>query len=463
MRFNTNCLFILFFGALQPMVMNCTGNSSSNSGSDSGSDTDSDTDSDSDSDSDSDADSDSDSDHSYSTIETSQVLCYNTTGTEISCGSSLNGQDAQYTTVTPDYVNNGDGTVDDNVSGLVWQRHHSSAMTFSDGETYCDDLDLGGNTDWRMPNIKELYSLINFSGHTGTMDDTYDSWTPANWKLYLDGTYETDDDSAVFIQEYGNASTGGRILDCQVWSSSDPVGTTMNNDDSVLGGNFCDGRIKAYPKHISKFTKCVRGNTDYVNNDFASTDDGDTVTDSATGLVWTKAYSNDTNEFPQISGLGNGDGSMDWSEALGFCEDLDYAGYTDWKLPDIKELQSIVAYGQAEPVVDTNHFDLDAVDLPDYCNGGTFSAYPYFWSSTTHVEYAPPSSSLSGDKAAYIAFGKGFGSMNGGATWIDAHGPGSQRSDPKTGDPGSSQWQCGFGPQGDYIGINNYVRCVRSP
>jgi hypothetical protein len=297
--------------------------------------------------------------------------------------------------------------------------------------------------------------LIDFNGYTGNGSDTPDNWTPSDWKLYIDGAYDPEDSSAIFIQEYGNNDSGGRIIDCQVWSTSDPVGTTMNNDDSILGGNFCDGRIKAYPKNRDKFTKCVWGNSTYTENSFAITDGGDTVTDSATGLVWTKAYSNDTTEFPDVTSLGKGDGSMDWEDALSFCENLTFAGSSDWRLPDVKELQSIVAYGQVEPAIDTSFFDLDAVERPDYCNNTTFSDYPYFWSSTTHIERR------NGGRAAYVIFGKGWGSMDGGSTWIDAHAPGSQRSDPKSGDPSSSQWACGQGPQGDYIGIDNYVRCVR--
>jgi PKD repeat protein len=401
----------------------------------------------------------------YPVVDADQEACYNTTGNVITCGSSLNGQDAQYTTITPSYTNNGDGTVTDHNTGLIWQRSNSTAMLWTSAASYCDSLVLGGQSDWRLPNIKELYSLIDFDGYTGNMSDMYYSWTPANWKLYIDGSYITTDTSATFIQEYGNADTGGRILDGQCWTSTDPVGTVMNGTDSATGGNFCDGRIKSYPKTSLKFTRCVRGTTDYGVNSFSITDNGDTVTDSSTGLVWTRAYSNDATEFPGVTSLGLGDGSMDWEDALSFCENLSYAGYTDWKLPDAKELHSIVLNPTSSslPAIDTNYFDLAAVQLPDYCNGGTFTSFPYFWTGTTHVEYSVPNSAQLGSKAVYIAFGKAWGSTDGGATWIDAHSPGAQRSDPKTGDPGSTTWECGFGPQGDYIGIYNYVRCVRRP
>ncbi len=400
-------------------------------------------------------------------VDTGQASCYDNAGTAITCvqsGQTYYGQDAQYTTAAPSYTNNGDGTVTDYNSGLVWQRHHSEKIPYAGVGGYCDALVLGGESDWRVPTIKELYSLIDFSGYTGSFQDTNDSLDPAEWKLFIDGSWDTTDESAIFIQETGNTDAGARIIDGQVWSSTDPVGTTMNRDDSVLGVNFIDGRIKAYPKNNSMFTRCVSGKSTYGENSFAITDGGKTVTDYTSGLVWTKAYSNDTAEFAEVVSIAHGGGeygAMEWDDALAFCENLDYAGYADWKLPDIKELQSIVKNPETvgQPAIDTGVFDLGAVELPDYCNGGTFTSYPYFWSSTTHKEYSGNTPAV-GNKAAYIAFGNGWGNTD-GSTWIDVHAPGSQRSDPKTGDPGSADVACGRGPQGDYIGIYNYVRCMR--
>ncbi len=156
----------------------------------------------------------------------------------------------------------------------------------------------------------------------------------------------------------------------------------MGRDDSVLGGNFLDGRIKAYPKNTTKFTRCVSGKSSYGENSFEMTDGGKTVTDHATGLVWTKAYSNDTTEFPEVLSIPHGGGqygAMEWDDALSFCENMDYGGPTDWKLPDIKELHSVVRNPETreQPAIDTGFFDLSAVALPDYCNGGTFTIIYY--------------------------------------------------------------------------------------
>ena len=78
--------------------------------------------------------------------------------------------------------------------------------------------------------------------------------------------------------------------------------------------------------------------------------------------------------------------------------------------------------------------------------------YPFYWTSTTHAN-----ATGGGESAAYIAFGEALGYMMN--SWMDVHGAGAQRSDPKSGNP--ADYPNGRGPQGDAIRIYNYVRCVR--
>jgi hypothetical protein len=87
----------------------------------------------------------------------------------------------------------------------------------------------------------------------------------------------------------------------------------------------------------------------------------DTVTDNCTGLQWQR--------FPADA---DGDGSADgftWCGALRFCNTLSHAGHQDWRLPNVRELQSILDYGRAEPAI-ANSFVSVSGD---------------FWSSTTDV------------------------------------------------------------------------------
>ena len=131
----------------------------------------------------------------------------------------------------------------------------------------------------------------------------------------------------------------------------------------------------------------------------------------------------------------SGDG-MVWEDALAYCEDLSTGGHEDWRLPDVKELQSVVDYTQTSPAIDTDYFDLEL--LPDTA--------AFFWSSTTH-----------GDQtrfASYVCFGPCL-SVSG----EDIHGPGAQRSDPKYFN--GRDYSAGIGDQRDVVQIDNYVRCVR--
>ena len=112
-------------------------------------------------------------------------------------------QDAQHQGIQMAYRDNGDGTITDFNTGLMWQKSPGEKVSFADAVTNADTYGLAGYSDWRLPDIKELYSLINFNGVTGMNAD--DS-TP-----YLNTTY--------FEFEYGDASIGERFIDSQYWSS----------------------------------------------------------------------------------------------------------------------------------------------------------------------------------------------------------------------------------------------------
>ncbi|MDY0236566.1 MAG: DUF1566 domain-containing protein [Gudongella sp.] len=184
------------------------------------------------------------------------------------------------------------------------------------------------------------------------------------------------------------------------------------------------------------YFRLVRGNPEYGINSFVDNDDG-TVTDLATGLMWQKAD----------SGTG-----MDWEESLQYSEDLELAEYSDWRLPNAKELQSIVDYNRSIAATDSAAID-PVFEITQIQDMEGKKQYPYFWSSTTHLDGSNPYSS-----AVYIAFGEAQGVMNG--KLMDVHGAGAQRSDPKSGN--SADYPSAFGPQGDIRMVYNYVRCVRT-
>jgi len=387
-------------------------------------------------------------------VDTNQSICYDSAGSIIVCGSSVTGQDAEYSGPSPSYTNNGDQTITDNNTGLMWAAVTIENVNYDDAESTASTSTLAGYSDWRVPTIKELYSLMDFSGATGSASPS-SSGAPSDAEPFIDTDY--------FDFEY--ASTGSRYIDSQYLTTALYVDLLFDDDDITTDGeagffgvNFADGRIKGYETAgngsiTGKNLRLVRG-TEAFENYFI--DNGDnTITDRATGLVWMQEDSG----FYTASAGTQGNGSVDWPEALSWCESLSLASHSDWRLPNAKELQSIVDYSKAPDITGTAAID-DLFSVTTISDPEGDVDYPMFWSSTTHVE---------GDasKSVYIAFGEAQGRFNTstqatGASepLLDVHGAGAQRSDPKVTQFGVSypEYQ---GPQGDVRYIYNYARCVR--
>jgi hypothetical protein len=375
----------------------------------------------------------------YAIVDTNQREFYGLRGGVIASPASddaMRGQDAGHEGNAPSYRDNGDGTISDLVTGLMWQKSpdEGAKRSFADAVSGAAACRTGGHEDWRLPTIKELYSLIDFSGGMALSPK----------KPYIDTGY--------FVFRYGDESKGERTIDSQWWTSTEYVGTTMRGSPTVFGVNFADGRIKGYPRDRARgsvavhWVRYVRGNQKYGINDLHDLGDG-TVEDRATGLVWAKADAGK---------------SMDWSSALAYASAAEIAGHTDWRLPNAKELQSIVDYSRAPGV--TAGADACAID-PIFAVTNPES---YYWTSTSHLD--DRGSDGPGGAAVYVCFGRAMGWMpergrvrergESPKELIDVHGAGAQRSDPKVGDP--TRFPNGRGPQGDDVRIQNAVRLVRN-
>lgn len=344
-------------------------------------------------------------------------------------GEAFYGQDATSTLPAPRYVDNADGTVRDALTGLVWQKEMGPKMTLAEAANALAALNRKGQGDWRIPTIKELFSLALYSGRV---------MGPNAVTPFLDTRY--------FHQPIGDKNAGEREIDAQTWSSTPCPGPTMGRDRSQFGFNFVDGRIKAYPLKNPRsgdenrlYFRFVRGNPEYGINDFHDNGDG-TITDRATGLMWEKTD----------SGVG-----MDWKSALQYASTRRTGGYQDWRLPSVKELQSLVDYSIS---YEKDH--RPAISPPFRCSTivspGGEKDVPYYWSGTTLLDGPHP-----GNLAAYVIFGRAMARPRPEAPVVDAHGSGAVRSDPKSGGH-KGEPPTFFGPQGDYQAFFNFVRCVRT-
>lgn len=392
----------------------------------------------------------------YPIVDTNQTAFFDdgTTGDPITSpcqGGAWFGQDAQYQGNGPSYRDHKDGTISDLVTGLMWQKSPdqngdgkittADKLTYEQATTGAARLRLGGYSDWRLPTIKELYSLIEFSGRDAS---GYRGSDTSGLVPFIDTRY--------FPFVYGDTGSNERLIDSQYASATvylSPTYVGGKADKTVFGVNFSDGRIKGYglvlPNGQAKtfLVLYVRGNNDYGRNKFRDQGDG-TIIDNATGLVWAKDDSG--KESPK---------GMTWAAALAWAakKNVDkYLGHNDWRLPNAKELQSIVDYSRSPSGTDSAAID-PLFNATTIINEAGEKDWGFYWTGTTHIGMGAQSSGW----AVYISFGKAMGYIN--DKWVDVHGAGAQRSDPKKGSP--KDFQQGMGAQRDAIRINNFVRLVR--
>ena len=318
----------------------------------------------------------------YCVVDTGQKSIFSDRGQLLKTpkpGEPFFGQDAQYQGPAPSYARSADGlTVDDKNTGLTWQRspevngdgvlNRNDKLTWAQAQARPAALNaakFGGYSDWRLPTIKELYSLIDFRGVDPSGPRGADT---SNLTPFIDTKY--------FEFAYGTRESGERVIDSQYASSTLYVHETWRGFTKLFGVNFADGRIKGYDLTMpgggekSFYVICVRGNQNYGTNKFK--DNGDhTITDEATGLMWSKDDSRK---------------GMNWQEALAWVQarnQENYLGHDDWRLPNAKELQSIVDYTRSP---DTTHSA--AIDPVFTCTPITNEAgqedYPCYWTGTTH-------------------------------------------------------------------------------
>lgn len=102
----------------------------------------------------------------------------------------------------------------------------------------------------------------------------------------------------------------------------------------------------------------------------------------------------------------------------------DSSSTKDWHLPNAKELQSLVDYTRSPDTSDSAAIDA-VFNASSFSNEADEKDWGYYWSSSTHKSMAK-----SQDSAVYVSFGRALGYING--QWLDVHGAGAQRSDPKS-------------------------------
>ena len=221
------------------------------------------------------------------------------------------GEDADYSINTPFFIKNNNGTVTDTITGLMWQQADGGEMTIEKALIYADTLTLGGYSDWRLPTAHESFSILNLQKNNPALDITIFTSSAAEY-------WWTSDKQANDATKIWCTNSGGG------------VGNHPKTETISAGG------IKKFHARAVRDIKIPT----IIANQFTDNNNG-TIKDNLTGLTWQKIPNSDT---------------LTWENALVYAESLSLGGSTDWRLPNIKELQSINDERLVTPSVSTTYF-----------------------------------------------------------------------------------------------------------
>ncbi len=256
-------------------------------------------------------------------ICTGQDKCYNES-LEITCPTSPDeqffGQDVQYAEAGKCLPQNfvietvSDRTfVKDLNTGLIWTRTpalnltQAAQKTWGNAASYCNALNLADRNDWRLPSPQELLTIIDISKYDPALDTEYFSG----------------------LSELPTSTTPGLF-----WTSK----TYQGNTGSAFALYVSTGHLQSWDKNDKNYVICVSGDEMPTGSFTTSTKNGDEIViDSTTKLMWTKTHSSSDKK---------------WKDALEYCENLTYAGFSDWRLPNKNELASLVNFDNFNPVSD---------------------------------------------------------------------------------------------------------------
>jgi hypothetical protein len=270
---------------------------------------------------------------------------------------------------SPRFTDNGDGTVTDALTGLIWLQNAdcfggrtwpqalSNANSLASGACGLSDDSIAGA--WRLPNLNELESLLN-----AEEQDT-GSWLIGQGFVNVQDIYYWS--STTYAYDAGKA-----------WQVGMTIGYAKSNVKSDTRRVWPVRALTTPPAQLwetGQTTSYAAGDDGALQRGIAwpsprFTDNGDgTVTDELTSLVWTL----DANA-PGPAGCANGV-EMIWQAALDYIACLNtnnYLGQSDWRLPNKKELHSLTDFSQYGPALPPNN---------PFINVNT----NYYWSSTSCV------------------------------------------------------------------------------
>lgn len=253
------------------------------------------------------------------------------------------------------FKDNGDGTITDETTGLMWQKGENQRTGVEAAEMSCSEMDLAGFHDWRLPNIKEINTIqdLSYDNNSWFFDEMFPAEGASGMLHYSSSTMFRNYYAWVTNFSMGyDGYYGGRqapLLYRAVRSTESDISKgkqfviTHTGEDRVfdIEGN----RIK-----VGEF-----GGLDAeritVTMSFERLYSGAIIKDKNTGLIWDNAHD---------------DWSLTYEEAEVFVAEMNqqrYHGYADWRLPLREEFRSLLFYDSRIPAIDTTYFTGAKADM----------------------------------------------------------------------------------------------------
>ncbi len=238
------------------------------------------------------------------------------------------------------YTSNGDGTVTDNVTKLIWQESDDGTLRdWNSSVAYCEALTTAG-LEWQLPSMDQLIELSDKGIHSPAIDTLFSSTKNSGY-----------------------------------WSADEYLASSR---DDIWTVNFQDSRTNNPEKISSRYVRCVHIPAIQPRAVYTRDASKEIVLDASTNLMW-------QDDAQTISA----DGKKTWNEAIEMCEQLAVGGYSDWRLPNLNELNSITDKTTYGPAMNKEFQNKKSVRFwssttEDANNSNAW--YSYFWCGCNDVE-----------------------------------------------------------------------------